>query len=95
MSERVALRIELTGELGLRWNGGAVPGAGLRRPAWTALAYLASERHRPVRRDELAEILWGEDAPESWDTIVRGLVSKLRTAFSQVCTEEIITTAFG
>jgi DNA-binding SARP family transcriptional activator len=95
VSERVALRIELTGELGLRWNGGVVPGAGLRRPAWTALAYLASERHRPVRRDELAEILWGEDAPESWDTIVRGLVSKLRTAFSQVCTEEIITTAFG
>jgi DNA-binding SARP family transcriptional activator len=30
------------------------------------LAYLACERQRAVRKEELAELLWGDRLPESW-----------------------------
>ncbi|HMJ78485.1 MAG TPA: AAA family ATPase [Iamia sp.] len=53
-----------------------VPG---RQPQ-LVLAYLVVEA-RPVRRDELAELLWGEtDLPDHWPGAVRGVLSKVRAA---------------
>ncbi len=43
------------------------------------LVYLVSERHRPVAKDELADVLWGDDLPRSWDQMLRGNASKVRT----------------
>lgn len=33
--------------------------------------------------EELADVLWGADAPASWETALRAVVSKLRTALGQ------------
>lgn len=46
--------------------------------ATLALAFLAIERHRPVRREELAEILWDEVLPPTWEPSLRSIVSRVR-----------------
>jgi DNA-binding SARP family transcriptional activator len=43
------------------------------------LAYLVLNRTRQVRREELAEVLWGADPPVEPAVAIRALVSKLRT----------------
>ena len=61
----MALRVTLAGRVGIEVDGGEVTAAGLGRPGRLALAYLTCERHRSVPRDELAEVLWGEERPAS------------------------------
>src|SRR6185503_19975500 len=36
------------------------------------------ERHRAVRREELADLLWPEQLPESWSASLSAVVSRLR-----------------
>jgi predicted ATPase/DNA-binding SARP family transcriptional activator len=55
------------------------------------LAYLVEARHRAVPREELAESLWGEDLPASWDATLRGLAAKLRGALGR----DAVTSAAG
>ncbi|MDQ3896493.1 MAG: hypothetical protein M3326_04425, partial [Actinomycetota bacterium] len=74
----MALRVTLAGRVGIEVDGGEMAAGGLGRPGRLALAYLVCERHRPVPRDELAEVLWGEELPKSWDQMLRGLAFKLR-----------------
>jgi SARP family transcriptional regulator, regulator of embCAB operon len=47
-------------------------------------AYLVLNRRRPVARDELAEAIWGDDVPDGWDSVVSGVVSRLRTILAPV-----------
>jgi DNA-binding SARP family transcriptional activator/basic membrane lipoprotein Med (substrate-binding protein (PBP1-ABC) superfamily) len=60
-------------------------------------AYLVAERGRPVPRDELANVLWGEAPPATWDKALSVLVSKLRgvLAESGIDGAEALTAAFG
>lgn len=76
------LRVNLAGRVGLEIDGVTVSMTGLGRPARSALAYLTCHRHRPVSRDELAEVLWGEELPQSWDQMLRGIIFKLRRVLS-------------
>lgn len=73
-------RLTLAGRVGLEVDGAAVASGGLGRPGRLALAYLATERRRPVPRDELADVVWGEELPESWEQMLRGLALKVRRA---------------
>ena len=41
-------------------------------------AYLVAEQGRAVPRDELAEVLWGDAPPPTWDKALTVVVSKLR-----------------
>ena len=72
------LRIFLSGRVAVEADGITLDTAGLGRLGRIALAYLVSERHRPVTRDELAEVLWGDDLPRSWETSLRGVALRLR-----------------
>lgn len=90
------VRIALAGRVGIESEAQPVPAEKLRIAAWVALGYLIAERHRPVRQDELADVIWGDELPRSWATMVRGIVSKLRTACSAAgLGSEVISTAFG
>lgn len=93
----MAMRICLAGQVGIEVNGAAIEGMALGRTRRLALAYLASERHRPIPHAELAELLWGEELPRSWEQLVRGVVAKLRGALRDVGlnTTDVLTTGFG
>jgi DNA-binding SARP family transcriptional activator len=75
-------RLTLAGRVGLEVDGAAVASGGLGRPGRVALAYLACERHRPVPRVELADVVWGECLPESWEQMLRGLALQIRRALA-------------
>ena len=60
-------------------------------------AYLAVEEGRPVPRDELAEALWGEKPPATWEKALTVLVSKLRVLLTELGIDGsgALTSAFG
>jgi ABC-type transport system substrate-binding protein/DNA-binding SARP family transcriptional activator len=60
-------------------------------------AYLVAERGRPVPRDELAEAIWGDTPPATWDTALSVLVSKLRAVLAEhgIDGASALTGAFG
>ena len=87
----------MAGRVGIENDDAALGLTGLGRSGRLALAYLVSERHRPVSRDELADALWGEDLPRSWEQMLRGLVSRLRLKLGEagLVPSEALVTAFG
>lgn len=46
--------------------------------ACLVLAFLVLERHRRVPRTEIADLLWDEHRPPSWDAALRGLTGRIR-----------------
>jgi len=73
------LRLYLAGPLCVEWGGGVLTERDLpSRQARLLLAFLVCERARPVPKDALAELLWPERVPPSWETSLKALVSKLR-----------------
>ncbi|HEU5214068.1 MAG TPA: BTAD domain-containing putative transcriptional regulator [Gaiellaceae bacterium] len=60
-------------------------------------AYLAVQKGRPVPRDELAEVLWGEDLPATWEKALRVLMTKLRALLEECGLDgaRALTSAFG
>lgn len=47
-----------------------------------AFVYLVSERNRPVPREELAGVIWGEEMPDTWELSLSSLISRLRRLLS-------------
>jgi SARP family transcriptional regulator, regulator of embCAB operon len=81
----VALRLFLAGKVAVHAGDrlideAALPGLQGR----IVFAMLAAERERSLSHDELAEELWLGGTPSSWETGLKALVSKLRTALSDV-----------
>ncbi len=73
------MKVFLAGRVAVESDGvvideGRFPG----RQGRLLFAYPVAEQGRPVPRDELAEALWGEAPPATWDKALRVLVSKLR-----------------
>ncbi len=91
------MRVTFGGQVGIDVDGVAVDLTGLGRVGRLFWAYLTSERHRPVPKAELAEVLWGDDElPASWEPMLRGNASKLRAAFAAVGVgPEVVVSAFG
>ena len=60
-------------------------------------AYLAVQHGRSVPRDELAELLWGEDLPATWEKALRVLATKLRALLEEcgIDGSSTLRSAFG
>ena len=65
------------------------------RQARLLFACLACERSRALPRDELAEILWGEEVPAAWEAALKALVSKLRRVLAPLSSETLIGSQYG
>jgi DNA-binding SARP family transcriptional activator/EAL domain-containing protein (putative c-di-GMP-specific phosphodiesterase class I) len=72
-------RIVLLGGVGIDRDAVPAAAAGLPgRRSELVFAYLALERGRSVSRDELAEALWPELLPETWNAALRSVLSDVR-----------------
>jgi SARP family transcriptional regulator, regulator of embCAB operon len=61
-----------------------------------AAAYLLIEQRRPVSRDELADVLWPESLPRSFDVALSAIVSKLRAVLAELgMPRDTLTVAAG
>ena len=79
LAEKMVSRIVLAGRIAIdagdtTLDERLLPG---RQPR-LVFAMLVIERHRLVSREELADNLWPERAPETWETALRVVVSRVR-----------------
>ncbi len=95
---RLNVRISLTERLSVEANGASLdeqrfPG----RQGRIVFAYLTAQNGRAVPRDELAELLWGEELPATWEKALRVLMTKLRAVLEQcgIDGSTALTSAFG
>lgn len=72
------VRIRLIGRFGLEVDGNPADDARLGQLGKLALGFLATERHRSVSRDELADVIWGDFPPPTWPDALRGVISRVR-----------------
>ena len=88
MTERLAVEAN-----GTRVDEQRFPG----RQGRILFAYLAAQKGRPVPRDELADLLWGEELPATWEKALRVLMTKLRALLTEcgIDGSSALTSAFG
>ena len=78
------LKVFLAGRVAVESDGVVIDDARFPgRQGRLLFAYLAAEQGRPVPKDELAEAIWGEAPPPSWDKALTGVVSKVRALLSE------------
>jgi YVTN family beta-propeller protein len=90
------LKVFLAGRVAVEANGVLVdeerfPG----RQGRLVFAYLVAEEGRPVPHDELAEAVWGDAPPATWEKALSVVVSKLRALLAQHGVGNVLTGAFG
>lgn len=86
----MALRVNLLGEVTITVGAASISQVVRPRQLAVAFTYLVLHRHRPVTRDELAGALWDDRPPESWETALRVVLSKLRALFDSLGLDDAI-----
>jgi len=92
------VRVSLIGRVTVEFEDGVLDETQLLgRQGRLFFAYLVAEHARPVPRDELAEALWGETPPATWEKALTVLASKLRRVLARhgVDDPSVLTAAFG
>jgi DNA-binding SARP family transcriptional activator len=81
----VAVRVHLAGRICLDL-GDHVLDEGMLAGSQGRLLFvmLVADRRRAVSKDELAEELWGDRLPSTWEQALRSLISKTRSVLAQV-----------
>jgi predicted ATPase/DNA-binding SARP family transcriptional activator len=84
------VRIETLGPLTVAGPPGTITGAGIGgRRAQVALVALALERSG-LTSDRLAEIIWADDRPVTWQAAMRGVIRGLRTALREIAGDQLM-----
>ncbi len=73
-------RIRLSGVLAVVVDGRTADLRSLGRLGALTLGYLATERRRPVSRDELADVVWDGRPPPTWPHALRNAINRVRRA---------------
>src|SRR5438034_5359874 len=98
MATSLQPKVFLAGRVAVETNGVPIDEAGFPgRQGRLLFAYLVAEQGRPVPRDELAEALWGDAPPATWDKALTVIASKLRSLLndSGIDGARALTGAFG
>ena len=83
-------RIDILGTPAVTGQAGTVTGAGLGgRRAQVALVALALEPSG-VTSDRLAEMIWADDRPATWQAALRGVIRGLRTALRDSAGDQLV-----
>lgn len=77
------MRVGLCGGASVTGASGATVRLSRPQPQ-VALGLLVLERHRPVSREELAHVLWGDELSAHWSGAVRGVLTRVRDALDAV-----------
>lgn len=78
------LRIYLTGRISAECGETHVDERGFPgRQGRLALAFLVSERYRPITKEELTSVVWPDAPPREVETAVAAILSKLRSALKK------------
>ena len=89
------VRVRLLGEMHVETDQGFVRSAQLPgRQGRLVLAKLALSQF-PVPRDELAEVVWPDRVPKSWERDLSAVVSKIRSLLNGVGVDDPVASAFG
>jgi SARP family transcriptional regulator, regulator of embCAB operon len=98
MANASHLRVFLAGRVAIEAkhrviDEGRFPG----RQGRLLFAYLVDAQGRPVPRDELAEVLWEESPPTTWEKSLTVIASKVRSLLADggVDGTTALTSAFG
>jgi DNA-binding SARP family transcriptional activator len=97
-SKEAALKVFLAGRIAVEAEGVVIDERHLPgRQGRLLFAYLVAANGRPVPRNELADALWGDAPPATWEKALSVLVSKLRglLAESGVDRASALTASFG
>lgn len=78
MANHTRTRIQLCGRLVIDIDGRRIEGSLPGKQGRLLFAFLVVNRLRPIRRDELIQVLWDEQLPEAADVALRALLSKIR-----------------
>jgi len=90
------MRVYVAGPVTVEIGDSVLRERDLTGQARLVLAMLAVEHRRAVSRDELADELWPDRLPRSWDTALRAVISKLRSALVGIgAPPDLIANAFG
>ncbi|MBE7193273.1 MAG: AAA family ATPase [Gordonia polyisoprenivorans] len=79
ITDGVDVAVRLVGEVRVIHRGNAVyPRVVGGRRCAEVFAFLAVHRHRDVRLEELATVVWPAERPKSWNAAMRGVLSRVR-----------------
>lgn len=80
MASPTELRVFFAGRVAVEADGQVIDGARFPgRQGRLLFAYLVAEQGGPVLRDELADAIWEDAPPATWEKALTVLASKLRT----------------
>lgn len=92
------MKVFLAGRVALEGDGVVIDEARFPgRQGRLLFAYLVAEEGRPVPRDELAEAIWDDSPPATWEKALSVLASKVRGLLTESGLDgpNVLTSAFG
>jgi DNA-binding SARP family transcriptional activator len=91
------LRVSLIGQVAIETGGRVVDESSFAgRQNRLLFAHLVADQGRPVPRDELADALWGDEPPATWEKALTVIASKVRALLAEAGVDgAVLSSAYG